>query len=351
MKDHKSINTFLKLVKAGLWGKEVRLDSNNDIDWQKIYQVAGEQGVLGLVVAALEVSDIKPPQMLLLQMIGAVQMTEQRNKAMNGFISELFEKMRKGDIFALLVKGQGVAQCYEKPEWRASGDIDLFFDEENYRKARELFIPLSSVKKNEERYSKHWGMNVGQWYLEIHGTLRTGLSSRVDKIVDEVQNRTFMESRTRTWNNGNTEVPLPCADDDVFYVFTHFIKHFYKEGISLRQLCDWCRLMWTCKDSLNHELLEERIRRAGLIGEWKAFAAIAVEYLGMPVEAMSLYDADEKWKRKAAQITEFILKGGEWKKCRDTYAVAKIFPKSVMKFASGILLKVNWMKVKERVWM
>ena len=59
-----------------------------------------------------------------------------------------------------------------------------------------------------------------------------------------------------------------------------------EEGVGLRQVCDWCRLLWTYKDSLNYGLLEQRIKRAGLMSEWKAFGAYAVDYLGMPVEAI-----------------------------------------------------------------
>mgnify|MGYP007016824113 CR=1 FL=1 len=33
----------------------------------------------------------------------------------------------------------------------------------------------------------------------------------------------------------------------------------------------------------------------GLMSEWKAFGAYAVEFLGMPVEALPLYSADAKW--------------------------------------------------------
>lgn len=33
----------------------------------------------------------------------------------------------------------------------------------------------------------------------------------------------------------------------------------------------------------------------GALGEWRAFAALAVEYLGMPVEAMPLYSPSARW--------------------------------------------------------
>ncbi len=58
-------------------------------------------------------------------MIGEVQMTEQGNIAMNKFIEKLVGKMQEKGIYTLLVKGQGIVQCYERPLWRQSGDVGL----------------------------------------------------------------------------------------------------------------------------------------------------------------------------------------------------------------------------------
>ena len=135
--------------------------------------------------------------------------------------------------------------------------------------------------------------------IEVHGSLRTCLSSRLDEEVDNVQRDVFFAGNVRSWDNGGTTVFLPSPDNDVFFVFTHFIKHFYKEGMSIRQICDWCRLLWTYHDSIDRSLLESRLQKAGLMSEWRAFAAVAVNYLGMPVEAMPLYSADSKWGKKA----------------------------------------------------
>ena len=279
---------FLELVKAGLWADTELIDLAiqwlaESIDWEHVYQLAEEQSVIGVVLAGIEHSTVKPPQELLLQWIGEVQMVEQTNKAMNQFIAELIEKMREANIYTLLVKGQGIAQCYERPLWRPSGDVDLLLSEDNYKKAKQFLLPLCSDHKNEERYSQHLGLSIDQWYVEIHGSLRTGLSDRVDKEVDANQNDVFYGGQVRSWNNGSTQVFLPASSNDVFFVFTHFIKHFYKEGMNLRQICDWCRLLWTYRDSLNYRVLEKRTRRAGLVSEWQAFAALAVDYLGMPM--------------------------------------------------------------------
>ena len=350
-------SAFLQLVRAGLWedlknngSSLILLDS---VDWEKAYQLAEEQSVVGVVLAGIEWlknsnSNINIDQELLLQWIGEVQMIEQQNLAMNRFVAGLIEKLRAAGVYTLLVKGQGIAQCYERPLWRASGDVDLFLSDSNYDKAKQFLLPLCSDHKNDERYSKHFGMIIDQWYVEIHGTLRTGLSGRIDKEVDAVQGDVFYGGHARSWNNGNTQVFLPAPDNDVFFVFTHFIKHFYKEGMNLRQVCDWCRLLWTFKDSLNHGLLESRIRRAGLTSEWKAFAALAVKYLGMPVEAMPFYDS--KFKVKGSRVLKHILKGEPYNVIRDTWAIAKIFPWNTMKFTPAIFFNVNGLKIKERIF-
>lgn len=344
-----NIDAFLGLVRAGLWEKVVRLEQYGKIDFEEIYRLAGEQLVVGLVTAGFEhIQDVKAPQEIVLQCIGESLQLEQTNKAMNQFIEKLVGDMRKADIYTLLVKGQAVAQCYEKPLWRSSGDVDLLLSDSNYKKAKEFLLPLSSDNKPDERYSKHLGMNIDQWYVEIHGTLRTGLSSRIDRVVDEVQKDVFYGGQVRSWNNGKTQIFQPSPDNDVFFVFTHFIKHLYKEGMNLRQICDWCRLLWTFKGSLNHELLEKRIRRAGLMAEWKAFAALAVEYLGMPIESMPLYDV--KYKKKAEKILKHILKGEPYSKVRDTWAIAKIFHWNTIKFVPAIFFNVNGLKIKERLF-
>ena len=342
---------FLELVEAGLWGNgnpDIRIDGTTD--WQEVYRLATEQSVLGLILDGLEHSDVKPPQVLLLQWIGEVQMIEQRNKAMNQFVAELVEKMRAADIYAILVKGQGVAQCYEKPLWRPYGDVDLLLSEVNYKKAKELLLPLSLSNKNEERYSQHLGMNIGQWYVEIHGSLRTGLSARVDKEVDAVQDSVFIGENVRSWDNNGTLVFLPAPTEDVFLVFTHFIKHFYKEGMSLRQLCDWCRLLWTYRESLNYENLGIWINKAGLMKEWKAFYNLASKYLGMPDLDSRLMVNDSRFDKKAEKLMEFILGGYSGNKIKDTLQIAKIFPWKALRYSPSIFLNVNWRKVKERVF-
>lgn len=54
-------------------------------------------------------------------------------------------------------------------------------------------------------------------------------------------------------------------------------------------------------------------------------------------------------EKKLEKIVAFILKGGEWRKYKDTIALGKIFPLSTLRFLPGIILSVNWLKIKDRL--
>ncbi len=125
----------------------------------------------------------------------------------------------------------------------------------------------------------------------------------------------------------------PAPDDDVIFIFSHIQQHFFRGGIGLRQICDWTRLLWTFRDSIDRNLLESRIREMRMMTEWKAFAALAVDYLGMSAEAMPLYDSSAQWKRKARRISAFILRVGNFGHNRDN-SIYKKYPYVVYKAIS-----------------
>lgn len=302
--------TFFALVRAGLWEKEVQLLTYQDINWQEVYRLASEQSLLGLVLAGLDHFVMKPPQVLLLQWIGEVQQIEQRNKAMNGFIADLIDRLRKEDVYCLLVKGQGVAQCYEKPLWRCAGDIDLLLSDENYKKARSTLMPIASEIANEDNATMHQALVINGFDVELHGRMPFVISKCVDEGIDKVLEDLFYRGNVRSWNCNDIQVFLPSPDNDVILVFTHFLHHFFIEGVGLRQICDWCRLLYTYKDSLNIKILESRIQEMGLMSEWKAFASLAVETLGMPVESMPFYDA--RFNDKGEKVLRRVLKSGNF---------------------------------------
>lgn len=358
-----SKDAFFALVRAGLWedsNLNDNLNLNNMVDWEEVYRFASEQSVLGLVLAGLEHSNVKPHQELLLQWIGEVQMLERQNLAMNRFVADLVGKLREADIYTLLVKGQGVAQCYERPLWRACGDVDLFLSADNYEKAKKFLTPQAVHVDPEDTSMKHLGMTISGWIVELHDTMHTSISKRVNKGIDVAQNDCFYCGNVRSWNNGGTTVLLPSPDNDVILVFTHILEHFFVEGVGLRQVCDWCRLLWTYHPELDLQLLELRIRKMGLINIWKAFASMAVDVLGMPGDSMPFYDS--RYHKKGQRVLARIMKSGNmghnndlsyrtkysglkykmvafWRRLKDFISLTYIFPINAPRFFMSYVMR------------
>ena len=314
----KNIEVFFLLVRAGLFGRTEGIDRllSDEVDWTDVYQLALEQSVVGLVAEGIENFQKEHntplvPEERAIQFISAALQLEQRNLAMNRFIARLVGKLRKNGINTLLLKGQEVALSYEKPLWRACGDVDLLLSEEDYQKAKDYLPSFASHSEPEHEYKRHVGMMIGRWLVELHGSLRCGFSSRVDRQLDKLYRETFHGSSLRSWMNGDVQVFMLREDIDVLYVFTHILNHFFKGGVGVRQVCDWCRLLWSFRDSLDLRFLESRLKDMGLISEWKAFGMYAVQYLGMPEGAMPFFTDSGKWRQKARQIHALVIMSGD----------------------------------------
>lgn len=111
-----SITSFFSLIRAGLWETEVQSTDINGCELSQLYQLAQEQCVVGLIAAGLEhITDRRFSKIETLSIVGEALQLEQRNLAMNHLIGVIVDKLRNAGIYTLLVKGQGVAQCYERP--------------------------------------------------------------------------------------------------------------------------------------------------------------------------------------------------------------------------------------------
>lgn len=336
------LQVFLALIKAGLWEDALVADSQfknlflKDVDWRQVNRLAEEQSIVGLLVAGLERlgNHINIPQDLALQLAGVTLQIEKRNSAMNAFIEQLIELLKKKSVSVVLLKGQGVAQCYKRPLWRACGDIDLLLFDDNYDKAKNLLLTMAADVEPEHKELRHIALYLKNGFvLELHGTLRSRLTKRIDNVLDSVQEDVFENAKFREWNNNGKVTLLLNPDTDVFFVFTHILHHFFIEGVGLRQICDWCRLLWTYKETIDTFLLESKLKKSKLMTEWKAFASFAVDYLGMPKDAMPFYIDNKRWHKKAKDIFSLVVETGSFGHNKDMTYYSK-YPFLVRKIIS-----------------
>lgn len=355
------IDAFFALLRAGLWEQSVKVSLFPLMDYKSLYQLADEQSVVGLIAAGLEhVDDVKVLKADALPFLKRVYSLENRNSSMNCFIGYLSQKLSDANILFMLIKGQAIGMFYSRPQWRAAGDIDLLFDEKNLALAKLLLPTLAKNNKHIAPEDQHVGLTIDDWEIELHGNLHTGLSRRIDSVLDSLVKTEYMNHSFSMARNNHFSVNQLNPDDNAVFIFTHFLKHFYKGGLGLRQICDWCRLLWTCREEIDMSLLEKRLRKMRAMTVWIAFAAFAVDYLGMPIHAMPFYDSGTRWSRKASRIKAFVMEVGNfghnrdmsyfgkypyivrktvsfWRRCKDSFQHFSIFPMESLRYFLNIV--------------
>lgn len=330
---------FFLLLRAGLWQKvEESLSANPD--WSYIYRLACEQAIQGIIADGIGTyKSVYPDSNLdaqiyndcLNQSAQIVRQNYQVNQIQSkvcqllesekgssssmqqscGSTSEAFEPLdpakplnRPPDIEPseafdpakplnqasalepityVILKGQGVAQSYPKPMLRCSGDIDLFFTQENYQRAKDLLKPLSTSIEDKP-LSLECALVIEGVDIELHGHMTSGINKAADKHLQIILNKVLIEGDTRTLNILGKEVTLPSANFDAIYILTHTIRHLGSFGISLRQVIDWTMHMHANRDAIDRNRLQSDIQQMHLQNLWTLFSTFAVEYLGAPRE-------------------------------------------------------------------
>ncbi len=306
---------FFDILRKGLWGKS-ELDSFCPVDeqvWRDVLWLSFSQTVAGIIADGL--SDC--PQGVVahkvaMKLISASVSTEHRNQQMNAKIAQLISEFEKSGVSVVVVKGQAVAQYYKNPFNRMPGDIDLIIKPEDYERAKTIIRNLSGEEGTDDSGVKHFAATVGDIEVEVHGTIHTSLSSKINDMLDEMQADLFIDGGYRLWDCDGVNVKVPSTDFDALYIFLHLLQHFFCGGLGLRQLCDMAMALHAHKGNLDDQKLIKRLERMKLISEWKAFVAFLVNYLGLPEQEAPLYD--DNHIKQADRIWKYIRKSGNFGK-------------------------------------
>ena len=181
---------FFTLLRSGLWGTVPDVSSFHPSaeDWKQVLRIAKEQTVIGLVAegAALRPSGFVP-EAVGLRLIGLCESIRRRNTQTNSVIASLVALFAGDGIPLFLLKGQGVACCYLKPELRMPGDIDLFVLPEDYQQSKKTLSKIGVRDEGEGLDKLHYGAMHGDLEIEIHGTVHTSLGNRINGCLDDMQ--------------------------------------------------------------------------------------------------------------------------------------------------------------------
>lgn len=231
-------------------------------DWVEIYKQSEQQSITGVLLHGIEkLPEIqRPPQDLLLQWIGVEQVIRYRNLIMDEHCLELIKALSSAGLHPTILKGQGLARLYPESirALRQSGDID---------------IHISDGREKAIEYAKNNGQRNIEWdYKHLHLQLWRDVEVELHYHVEILQNP-FRNKRLQRWFKANedhlywknAEWITPTIEMNMFYVLLHIYRHFFTEGVGMRQLMDYYFVLMAGKDRAPRfsegDSLEEVLKR------------------------------------------------------------------------------------------
>lgn len=302
-------DVLFQLLRLGLGfrtSKDAEIPS--DVDWEAVYQLASEQSVLGLVLAGIDSlpTDQRPPKVLLLQWIGEIQILEQQNHLINKELVEFDGLCKENSCEYLVVKGQTVGCLCPKPEWRQSGDIDfLVHGGEEYKEKFSQILNVEIPKMKEYEV----GFDRNDIRYELHTSLRSWAKKAHQKVWDALIEKEWGQEHYVDIEGVKVRTLSPTMN--AAYIFIHLFFHFMREGVSLRQFCDWAMVLHHYQKDIDKDKLIIMLHDLDLFDAYCAFGTILVDKLGLPIRELPVHisDEDRKWQGK---ILDDVFKGGSF---------------------------------------
>ncbi len=300
---------FIELLRAGLWGEKADESLfRGGVDWKEVLKIARQQTVQGVVCDSIETlpAELWPPKEVLHRLMMDRTKNVQMHGLLNRIVKDVVAELDSNGVPSVLLKGQGVAQNYRRPESRSCGDIDLYVGMDNFHKAGEIIGRMTGEESGPES-DHHIQLHFKGVEIELHKKADYMPGIRMNRDLQAWTVASLDQNsgtpRLGTWDNSGTAVQLAPATFDAFFILHHAVRHMTTGGIGFRQLCDWTMYLHKHHAQVDTSLLQEKLERFRMTSVWEEFGILAVNILGLPAEELPLAPA-----RMDSAKTEKILR-------------------------------------------
>lgn len=311
---------LFSLVRCGMWGISPEIPQGFD-QWGKVAALAKSQSVLGVVGEVMMTDpDVSAsvPQEIKTKLKTFMMSNMLTHGMLNSALVKIVGMLRDAGIDSVLLKGQGQAHYYPKPELRQCGDIDLYVGMDNYAKAYDILKPIATKIDDRKalEVGKHIDLEIGKVVVEIHRYTDTYPTKRLDDLYQKASVAGLEDGLVGIDFNG-TVVYTPADDYNAFYIFSHLFHHFLINGLGARHLSDWMRFLHMRKEHLDLDYLKGLLTDMDMLEPWQTFGCVLVKVLGMPQEEFPFYNP--AYEKRVPKIIRRMIEEGNFGKERDVY--------------------------------
>jgi len=283
---------FLQLLQVALGTRGQMDEMPTDEQWDDLHRLALKHCVEGVCVPALDPCPIERK----LLWIGHAERIAQQNQHLNEQCRKLCDKLTSSGYWNCILKGQGLALAYPHPEWRQSGDIDVWV--EGGRERLVEMVRRVTKSKGEVMYHHIEFPVFPDTEVELHFTPSWMFCPWHNRRLQQ-----WFEAQRKRGCTRDVQ-GFPIADDtfNAVFVLVHIFRHVFDEGIGLRQILDYFYVLKCVKG--HTEELPSTLRRLGLYRFACALMWVMKEALAMPVEWMPVPPCEQTGRWLLAEILQ-----------------------------------------------
>lgn len=285
------MNLFFELLQVALGIRDKLSRIPSVAEWEWLFEEAERQAVMGVLFGGLErlPAEQWPPFEVKLEWIGESQAIEAQNKLLNAEARRLTKVFYAEGRRSAILKGQANALLYPNRLSRQPGDIDIWV-EGGRKSVKELLnkLEMTDEHTSSTNYHFHLSPNEQDIVVEVHfrpssGNHNPWTNRRLQRFLnDEI-------SRLTTCEEGFC---VPSTAFALVMQLSHIQRHFFGEGVGLRQIMDYFLLLRSATVE-ERSVVSRHLRSFGLLHFAEALMWMLSETMRIEEEFM-LCKPDEK---------------------------------------------------------
>lgn len=271
--------------------------SESDVSWGEIIRIAQRHAVLPMLSDMLFELKDGPGRELLESVRETALHCVRQNVRLAWETARTQKALEKAGISTAVLKGGGIGVLYPVPEYRKSGDVDLFLLRqqadgkeqqlailaEQVKQAGKVFTTLGYFPDHTHPSSNHMVyQNADGIRLELHTFLMEPVDDEsVNQKIWEIQRSGVL--RGQTVHTAGQELTALTGAGQAFALLLHMLNHFLRAGFGLKLLADWT-VFWNQIPQIEkqeQEIYQSLAEACGLGGFSDLVTTICVRYLGL----------------------------------------------------------------------
>ena len=307
---------FFEQLRISLGTQQIFSCFPTDDEWMMLFDQSVKQSLSGVMFSGFErtlENDVHKKPSIIFEWIGVQQNTIAQNALQNKRAQQLYEIFRKGGFRSCVLKGQGTATYYDKPELRQCGDIDLWV--EGNRDEIVKFVQSKGVHVESVDIKDSTMYFFNDVMVEVHYRPNCMYNPWTDRKLQAFFHRQA-DGQFSAFDD-KLGFAHTTIDFDLVYSLVHIYRHIFSEGIGLRQLVDYFYI-------LKHSSSEQRKQAFETICSFgmKNFAGGIMYILQNKFGMDSEYALCDVNKRHGEYLLNEIMIGGNFGQYDSRYNLA-----------------------------